>query len=604
MSDLHSRARAAGLIWHYTDGAGQPRTAPDDSIDAVLSALDRDRPPPATSRAVPVGQPIPVPPGPWRLTLETGAVSSGTGPLPPLPMGYHLLDQGGTLTHLIAAPDRLPEPARGWGVTLPLFALWQDAPTGMGSYPLLGRLAAGLAPLGCGFLGINPVHAGFPLDPGNFSPYTPSHRRRLNILHVAAGPDPGPPGDLIDHATTIPARLTALRAAYARFPGDPAFDAWRADQGPALERFALHQALSDIHGPYWNHWPASLQTPESSQVQEFARKSSDAIRFHAWAQWQAEGQLAAARSQAAGMAQGLYLDLAVGTHPHGAETWAEPAAFAQGVSLGAPPDLLGPSGQRWNLAPLRPDTLLATGMAALRDTLRAQFRHAGMLRIDHILGFDRAFWLPDGLPGLYVTMPRAEMLATVRIEATRARALVIGEDLGTIPEGLRAALAASGILGCRLAMFERDWQGDRAFLPPERYDRLALASWGSHDTPTWSGWRAGRDLDWRAELDELPDPAAAQATRRAEVADFDRLAGTDPEALHRHLARSASLLVAIQAEDALGCPEQCNLPGTVHQHPNWRRRLPLAVDKLPRSGPFRAAAALMATAGRNPKDPP
>lgn len=303
------------------------------------------------------------------------------------------------------------------------------------------------------------------------------------------------------------------------------------------------------------------------------------------------------------MAHGLYLDLAVGTHPHGAETWADPWLFARGVSLGAPPDLLGPSGQRWGLAPMRPDALAATGCAALAATIRAQLRFAGVLRIDHILGFERSFWLPDGLPGLYVAMPRAAMLAVVRIEAARAGAVIVGEDLGTIPEGLRAALSDSGILGCRVAMFERDWQGDGRFLPPEACIPTALASWGSHDLPSFAGWRLGRDLDWRARLGELPEPEAAQAIRAAEVAAWDAVAGPAPDDLSRHLAATPAALVALQAEDLTGAEEQANLPGTVHEHPNWRRRLAVPAEGLAVLPATVSAAAIMAEAGRNPKGP-
>lgn len=602
MTELATRARAAGLIATYRDGAGRLQTAPETSIEAVLDALTplpeplRD----TTSRAVPAGSPVPLPEGAWSLTLEDGTALRGTGSLPPLPVGYHRLQQGARFTHLLAHPARLPLPPRGWGVTAPLFALWEGTQAGMGAYPVLGALAEGLADHGAGFLGINPVHAGFPLDPQNFSPYAPSHRRRLNILHVETGATLPETGPLIDHAAVIPAQLAALEAAFAAFRGSPGFDDWCATQGAALQDFCLHQALSERFGPYWCNWPATYRDPKSVECAGFARETSNRLHFHAWAQWQAETQLLAAqsRARAAGMRHGLYLDLAVGTHPHGAETWAEPAAFAHGISQGAPPDLLGPSGQRWNLAPLRPDYLLATGMAPLRETLAAQLRLSGMLRIDHILGFERAFWLPEGLPGLYVQMPRDQMLACLLIEAQRNEATIIGEDLGTIPDGLRAALEAAGILGCRLAMFERDWQGDGGFLPPARYDRAALAAWGSHDTPTWAGWRAGRDLEWRARLGELDAADTALAERKTEVAGFDAVAGPALDDLHRHLATTPSVLVALQAEDLACAVEQCNLPGTIHDHPNWRRRLGLPVAALIASETTGQAARIMARAQR------
>jgi 4-alpha-glucanotransferase len=616
MTALDEAARTAGLVWSYRDGAGRMQEAPPESRAAVLAALGHDNPAAAlpealrqsTSLALAAGAAHDWGPEPWVLTLESGDERHGEGPLPPLPVGYHTIAHRGWTVHLLATPPRLPPPPRLWGVTVPLFALWQGAQAGMGSYPLLGDLAQGLAARGAAFVGINPIHAGFPCDPGNFSPYAPSHRRRLNVLHVDTGAALPVTGPMVDHAATIPAQRAALAAAHAAWPGDPAFEVWRVMQGPGLEEFAVHQALSDRFGPYWDQWPLPYRNPESHQVQEFARQSSDRVRFHAWAQWMAERQLSDSQTRArnAGMALGLYLDLAVGTHPLGAETWAERALFAHGVSLGAPPDLLGPSGQRWGLAPLRPDMLRATGHAALRETLRAQLRHCGLLRLDHILGFERSFWAPDGFPGLYVRMPRDEMLAVLRIEAARANggagAVIVGEDLGTIPEGLRAALEASGILGCRVAVFERDWHGDGAFLPSDAYSSAALASWGTHDTPTWAGWRAGRDLDWRAELGELPEPDAARALRQTEIAGFDRIAGPGLDDMHRHLSRTPSALIAVQAEDLLGAVEQTNLPGTVHAHPNWRRRLSLPVSDLTASPSVADTAAIMAGAGRQAQD--
>lgn len=609
MSSLDDLCRVAGLVWVYRDGAGRPQEAPDEARRAVLAALGHANSEAAlpealtrsTSLAILAGQAKDWGPGPWRIITEDGAEIRGEGPLPPLPMGYHRIEHNGWIVHLLAAPPRLPSPPRRWGVTVPLFALWQGVQAGMGTYPQLGDLAQGLARQGASFVGINPIHAGFPTDTGNFSPYAPSHRRRLNTLHVATGvalPETGP---LIDYPRTIRAQRAALEESFATFRGDPDFEAWRGEQGAALEEFATHQALSEVHGGYWGSWPLAYQDPKSPQVQSFARERRQRVRFHAWAQWLAESQLSDSqrRARAAGMGFGLYLDLAVGTHPHGAETWAERGLFAQGVSLGAPPDLLGPSGQRWGLAPMRPDVLRATGYVAFAQTLRAQLRFCGLLRIDHILGLERSFWLPDGLPGLYVTMPRDELLAVLRIEASRAGASVIGEDLGTIPDGLRGALDASGVLGCRVAMFERHWETTKDFLRPDEYTPTALASWGTHDLPTWVGWRAGRDIDWRAKLGEVPDEPAARTDRAAEVAAFDSLTGAgDMNAMHRHLAASASVLVAVQAEDLAGAVEQCNLPGTVHEHPNWSRRLPVPLDGLIAAATLRDTSTIMALSAR------
>jgi 4-alpha-glucanotransferase len=610
MSELDDLCRRAGLIWSYRDGAGRMQEAPERSREAVLAALghgSRETALPdalrqSTSLTVTAGEPKDWGPGPWVITTEAGDEIRGEGNLPPLPVGYHRIHHNDWTVHLLAAPPRLPAPPRRWGVTLPLFALWQEARAGMGRYPHLGALAEGLAPQGAAFLGINPIHAGFPVDPGAFSPYAPSHRRRLNTMHVDTGQPMPETGSLIDYTLSVRAQRAALEEAFAGFEGDGDFEAWRGDGGRALEQFVTHQALSEVHGGYWMAWPMPYQDPDSPQVQAFAREHWQRLRFHAWAQWMAERQLAEAQARAkrAGMAFGLYLDIAVGTHPSGAETWAERGLFAQGVSLGAPPDLLGPSGQRWGLSPMRPDILRATGYRAFAETLRQQLRFCGVLRIDHILGLERSFWLPDHLPGLYVTMPRDDLLAVLRIEASRAGAHVIGEDLGTIPDGLQDALADSGVLGCRVAMFERHWKTTGTFLRPEEYTEAALASWATHDLPTWEGWRQQRDIDWRALLGEMPDEAEARTARARDVAAFDVLAGGDDlNAMHGFLARCASTLVAVQGEDLVGAVEQANLPGTVHEHPNWCRRLPVPIDGLISAPSLGQTSAIMARSGRN-----
>ena len=541
--------------------------------------------------------------GAWSVRREDCGEHGGhaDGPeiaLPALPAGYHVLTAGGEETLLLAAPRRLPPPARGWGITLPLYGLRPAEQGGFGDYADLKAATRAAADLGAGFVGINPVHAGFPTDPGAFSPYTPSHRRRLNALHVAVPGEDGAAGDLIDYAHDIPARRAALEAAFAARPAedDVALDAVLSEGGLPLRRFATHQALSEVHGPFWPDWPAALHDPDAPAVAQFAAEHVPRLRFHAWAQMMAARQLDAVRAAGAGMAQGLYLDLAVGTHPGGAETWEDRASFARGVSLGAPPDAFSPTGQAWNLAPFDPRALVAHRFRPLIETLRTQLRFARMVRIDHILGFARTFWVPEGgAPGTYVAMPRDAMLAVARIEAARAGAVIVGEDLGNVPEDLRAALAASGILGCRVAMFERAGDGFRA---PADYDVDTLASFSTHDLPTWAGWRAARDVDWRERLGDMDaaTAAAARAERAGEVAAIDAARGTDdpaPETLHAFLGDTSARLVAVQAEDMLGHVEQPNLPGTVHDHPNWRRRLGIAPDALSQAPGARATAAAL-----------
>ncbi|WP_374327035.1 4-alpha-glucanotransferase [Paracoccus pantotrophus] len=527
----------------------------------------------------------------WQLTFEDGTEAEGNGPLPVLPLGIHRLRAGGRDYTLLAAPPRLPGPARCWGLAAPLYGISE---TGIGSYADLAVLAKGMGRQGAAFLGINPVHAGFPTEPQLSSPYTPSHRRRLNVIHLPGGL--GTPGPRIDYARDIPARMAALRAGYDAFPGDPAFDAWQAAAGEGLQRFALHQALSARLGAFWGDWPATLASPDTPAAIAARADLAGEMRFHAWLQWRAERALSAAGQAAreGGMAHGLYLDLAVGTHPFGAETWEDRASFAFGASLGAPPDAFAPQGQNWSLAPFSPLGLRAQAYAPLAETLRRQLQFAGVLRIDHILGFERAYWVPNAAPGAYVAMPRDAMLAVARIEAARAgNAVLVGEDLGNIPDGLREALAASGILGCRVAMFEREGWHPPAFRPAESYDQGAIASFSTHDLPTWRGWRRGADIAARAGI-AGQETAAGQQERAEEVVAFDRLL-PDPglDALHGFLARTPSRLVAVQAELLLDMADQPNLPGTVGEYPNWQLRLPVAAGDFPALPSVARTASIM-----------
>ncbi|WP_108482080.1 4-alpha-glucanotransferase [Oceaniglobus ichthyenteri] len=546
--------------------------------------------------------PGPVVAAPWRLTLENGAQSEGQGALPVLPLGIHRLVVGDYITWLLSAPVSLPPAPKSWGLTMPLYGLRTAAQGGVGDYHDLGGLVRDLAGLGVGFLGINPIHAGFPTDPMAFSPYSPSSRRRFSILHIAADAKADDHGPLIDYAAVLSAQNRALRAEYAAFQGDSTFDAYCLAEGESLRRFALHQALSDQYGAYWPDWPVAFHTPESADVAAFAGENADTLRYHQWLQWRAEHQLGQVCEKAGAMALGLYLDLAVGTHPKGAETWGDPDLFAPGCSLGAPPDGFSPGGQRWNLAPMRPRHLARTGFAALAEILRAQLRYARVLRIDHILGFERAFWVPENAPGAYVTMPKAALLAVARIEAARVGAVIIGEDLGNIPKGLQSDLAESNILGCRVAMFEQKWQSDTPeFKPAADYDTRVLTSFASHDLPTYRGWRRGSDIGWRAKLGGLDCAAqtAAMTERAAEVKAFETtVGGHGVDQVNGFLAATPSRLVAVQAEDALGLIEQPNLPGTVYDHPNWRRRLGISPQDLPKHPGVIKAAQTMKTAGR------
>ncbi len=616
----------AGIIWRYKDGAGVARTAPSQTRRAMLAAMGFEAGNKALAEAQlrelrEIGSKRVLPPWhvadsakplrlgirdccEWQLVLESGEARRGTAidaiDLGVLPAGYHSLSVGEEQTLLLCAPARLPLPPRGWGITAPLYGL---KPGGIGDYGDLAEAARVIGGHGAAFIGINPVHAGFPENPEAFSPYSPSSRRRFSTAHIAAGLPATADFGLIGYSKSLAEQKAALRRDFEADSNPALLDDFLRAEGAALHDFAVHQAISERYGAYWNTWPETFRNPRTPDVVRFANENPGEIRFHCWAQMTAERQLrqVADAARSAGMNLGLYLDLAVGTHPYGAETWADRALFAEGISLGAPPDAFSSSGQVWGLAPIIPQRLAERGFAPLAETLRKQLAFAGLLRIDHILGFDRAYWAPDGLPGAYVKMPRQAMLAVARIEASRAGAVIIGEDLGNVPRGLRTSLARSGILGCRVSMFERNWRGDRSFIAPQDYEPRTIASFNTHDLPTWVGWRKGTDICWNRKLNRMSeaDASAALAERRKDAAEFEHGAGGGSfEDLCRFLGRAGSRLVALQIEDILGLEDQPNLPGTVAEHPNWRRRLPVKVADLADEPHLVAAAGLMSNANR------
>ncbi|MEO0682261.1 MAG: 4-alpha-glucanotransferase, partial [Pseudomonadota bacterium] len=497
MTALHRLAERFGLLLAHHEIDGTRRAAPPETLAACLAAMGV----PAASEAeaadtfarvqaedaarrLPLEDALDADaPGAWfgphdrawRLELETGAQLHGDpgAPLPGLPAGVHrLIAEDGEQTLLVAAPPRAPSPAdlgapRAWGVTAALYGLVAPRSFGRGDYEDLAQAAEGIAGLGADFLGINPIHDLGAAERG-LSPYSPSSRTAFDPRHVAwdrtpefaASPEAQQRlaqaserarqaarsefGDADLRLDLGPPLLDALFAAHDGAPGLPpdrraAFDAWLAQGGDARRRHALFEALSLVHGPDWRVWPTPLQDADGAEARAFAAAHPAALRRHAFAQWLAENQIAEAqtRARAAGMTFGLYLDIAVGVRPGGAETWGDRDAFARGVSLGAPPDMMNAQGQNWALAPFSPEGLRRAAYAPFRAMLAAAMDRAGLVRIDHVLQLERAYWIPDGLPGAYVRPPAKILEALVRLEAARRGVVVVGEDLGTVPEGFR-----------------------------------------------------------------------------------------------------------------------------------------------------------------------
>jgi 4-alpha-glucanotransferase len=582
--------------------------------------------------------PAPVGPGYHRLRLfaagKAGLGDAGDGiglPVIVVPRTCHF-------------PRRRPERGRAWGIGTQLYGLRSARNWGIGDFTDLARFAGLAARLGADAVGLNPLHALFPGNPDRVSPYSPSDRRFLSLLYVdveaiadftgcaAAGQfldradvrarraaAKGAP--LVDYPAAVALKLAALdlvfRAFRERHLGEfpnalsergAAFRRFQHAGGDVLERFAAFQALSEHFGPDkpWWEWPERFHDCGSAAVAAFAAEHRERVEFYAYVQWQAEQQLAAAAQAArdAGMTIGLYHDLALAADRAGAETWMNRGFIAKGVSLGAPPDDWNLRGQNWGLPAYNPHALRAAAYAPFAAILRANMRHGGALRIDHVMGLERAFWIPHGAAaqdGGYVRFPVADMMGVLALESARQKCLVIGEDLGTVPEGFHERMRTAGILSYRLLYFSQDGRGD--FVPPRGYPASALVAVGTHDLAPLPGFWRGRDLDVRAELGLYPSREADISARerrarerRSLVRAFKReglLPQSFPddtgefssdlaEAAYRFLARSPALLLLLHLDDVLGEENQINVPGTVTGHPNWRRKMLLDLDALER----------------------
>ncbi|MAF28729.1 MAG: 4-alpha-glucanotransferase [Croceicoccus sp.] len=638
---LHLLAAKAGLQIDWEDAGGQQRCVSDGSLRQVLAALGypaegereiaeslaRCESDAADCRFVSgdAGQPVALPnnwnadraeiilEGGETLEVQIERTASGSRLIAPRQIGYHRLVTDGREWTLAVAPPQCLGPAelapraRPWGTSVQVPSLRDERQGAFGDFGSLVPVAQGLAQAGADALAISPVHALFPADASRFSPYAPSSRLFLNILFgdpalVGEPVAPAEQSELIDWATAIPRRMTELRRAYENC-GDAVrarVAAWRAEQGEELERHAIFDTLFARFFPDgasgWQAWPAEYRDPASDEVARFAAEHRGEVDFYIFAQWLAAASLDAAQdaARAGGMAIGLIADLAVGMDGGGSHAWSRREDLLEGLSIGAPPDPLGPQGQDWGLTGFSPRALKRTGFAGFIATLRAALDHAGGVRIDHVLGLNRLWVVPHSEPsaqGAYLRYPLDDMLRILAIESHRAGAIVIGEDLGTVPEGLRPRLTGRNVLGMRVLWFERGKDG--GFVPPRQWPVKAAAMTGTHDTVTVAGWWRGRDIDWNRKLGRH-DPGQSEAQER-EARGEDRAklwsalsasgaaTGPQPEPLEqakvvdaaaRHVAQATCELAIVPLEDIAGVVEQPNLPGTTDEHPNWRRRMP------------------------------
>lgn len=629
--DLRRLAAAHGVATSYRNERREPVEVDADVVIRVLGLLDVEAAGEADRRreleklaeldragavapalAIRVGEgPRPLP-GAAALVAEGGERIEVRDELPgDLAVGWYRLHmRDGQEATLVAAPPQVPATPATWGWMLQLYGLRSKSSWGAGDLGDLRDFVNWTAAThGAGAVLLNPLHAPGPTHPVQPSPYTPSSRRFSNPLALRiedlaayrrADPDTraevdalrvSPAGERIDYDLVWAAKRAALELLW-RAEGRPSpLDESPASQG--LADWAAYCALAERHGGRWSRWPEPLRDVAGPAVTAARRELAPRVAFHAWVQQQCAEQLAAVRAAArdAGMALGVLHDLPVGVDADGADAWALADLFATGASIGAPPDNFTPRGQDWGLPPWRPDRLAATGYSAFRDMLRAVLAHADGLRIDHVAGLWRLWWIPPGDGpdrGTYVHYDAEIMLAALATEAHLANATVVGEDLGTVEPEVTEALAANEMLGCAVSWFTRDESApDQPLLPSTKWPSRAAASLSTHDLPTAAGFLRGDHVRVRAELGLLNDVPAEQRTAEKERAEWlallrseGLLDGDEPDesaiivAMHRFLASTPSRLKLISPYDVLAEPRQPNLPGTIDEYPNWR--LPLA----------------------------
>ncbi len=615
-SRLDKLAKAYGVALSYLSETGKRRRTSDAAKRDLLGALGVSA----------------------RTDAEIDAALASLRPQPtddlrPVPTSY--------------APDWLLS-GRAWGITCQLYGLRSRRNWGIGDFEDLARVAEIMAAEGADFVGVNPLHALFMAAPQRFGPYSPSSRRFLNPLYIATDFLPGAvvteparlaaarASELVDYCEVAAHKQSAFEAAYTHFcrhqlgtnsSQDRDFASFCALGGVPLVDFALFETISETavargRSAGWHGWPDELRIRSSPAVELISRESAERIRFHQWLQWTADRQLADAqrRALAAGMRIGLYLDLAVGVAPDGADTWCAPGEVLTGARVGAPPDQFNAAGQDWGLTPLSPVLPADCGEGLFHAVLEVAMRHAGAVRLDHAMALKRLYLIPEGhssADGGYVHYPMNALLSDVAETSRKMHSIVIGEDLGTVPQGFRETMRECAILGYRVLFFERSKAG---FLPPDCYTAEALACISTHDLPTLNGWWQGRDLVERERLGLTggEDLQKAWASRRSEKqALISALAGANvlpkkliafiqpgampppdlPDelsaAVHKFIARTPCRLVAAQLEDLLGSTDCLNIPGTTDEHPNWRRKIPVEIEHMAGFAQFRAICSAL-----------
>ena len=627
--NLFAQADAQGIQTEFLDGQGNRRVTDAAALKIILEALPPQAPGPLVGHPVVVrsGRPsrteltaaagLPVQ---WKIVAGPELIAKGEASEhaiewpTDLPMGiYRLQVSDGAATEdvpLISAPERAfgGEFDRCWLIAVQLYGVRSARNWGMGDFTDLASLVELADQLGADGIGLNPLHALFDDRPGDCSPYSPNSRLFLNALYIDVEklpefqPDAATgevlarlrAGDAVDYVSVAALKWRALRSAFTAFKANARpdrqqdFDKFRTERGALLSHFACFEALRHKFRKPWWEWPEEWRQPDEARCAALRQSEDSAeIEFVEFVQWTADRQLGAAADLARklGMKVGLYLDVAVGVQADGFDAWNEQVAISRHLGVGAPPDPLNTAGQTWGLAGFNAAGLERESFAPYRDMLRASMRHAGAIRLDHVLGLKRLYLVPQGFTardGVYVQMPFEALLAVTAQESVANRCVVIGEDLGTVPEGFRDQIADWGVWSYLVMMFERDDAG--VFRSLDHYLTNALVTFNTHDLSTYAGWRSFGDLKLKRSLGI--DPGESDDARWHALAMLDEvlrhnaIERNDLYSIANFLARTKSRLLAVSLEDLLGVVDQPNIPGTIDEHPNWRRRLPVAIEDM------------------------
>jgi 4-alpha-glucanotransferase len=639
--DIQAEAHAAGILTEYYDARGQHRHVPLEVLQRVIEALPKPRPETAaepiilrtgsesTNLSLHLGVDTR-----WRLFDGTQCVAEGfdTVRAPELPLGVYRLDIADRDGVIRSSQPVLVVPAtafrgefdRVWVLAVQLYSLRSERNWGIGDFTDLKRLVEISSVLGCAGIGLNPLHTLFDDQPADCSPYAPNTRLFLNPIYIdveAVAEVDGvdrqtramiareKEGEFIDYMVVSHCKLTALRRAYEKFKTGrttaryAAFDQFRHQRGLLLKHFAAFETMRKHFKRPWWEWPAEFAKPGDERVTD-ARFGNAETGFVEYLQWIAHEQLQQCTdlAKAKGLKVGLYLDVAVGVRADGFDAWLEQDAISRKLSVGAPPDLLNTSGQDWGLAGFNGIGLAARGFEPYRAMIEASARYAGAIRLDHVMGLARLFLVPSGFTpkdGAYVTMPLDALLAMTALESRARRCIIIGEDLGTVPEGFREKLKEWGVWSYQVMLFEREHDG--RFKSPDRFSANALVTFNTHDLASYAGWRSGHDLHVKRRI--AIDPGENEGERQQSVAALaqtlaeNQVQGADFAGAIEFLSRTPSRILSVSYDDIVGVVDQINVPGTVDSHPNWRRRVPISIEDF--CARFQAANMGMALAQRN-----